>query len=195
MAAHYSIQKLILLGLASYLLGSIPFSFLISKIFKGKDIRNYGSGNVGASNVTRALGPKYGAAALTGDVGKGVLAAILVLQLNSPLYLGAFAILGHIFSPFLNFSGGKGVATSIGVISVFSWKTGLILGAIWLLTLAAWKIASLSSLTALSCSPLFIWIFGEYGSLFYSTIGIALLAFITHRNNIARLLTGEENKI
>ena len=195
MVLDYAIQKLFLLALSSYLIGAIPFSFLISKIFGGKDIRNYGSGNVGASNVARVIGVRYGVFALLADVGKGALATILMMQFNLPLFIGGFAVLGHIFSPFLKFSGGKGVATSIGVIAVFSWKTGLALGAIWLITLAIWKIASLSSLTALTSSPLLIWIFGKKGPLFYTTIGIALLAYLTHRENISRLIAGKENKI
>ncbi len=195
MVSGYAIPKLVFLAFLSYILGSVPFSYIIPKLVKGKDIRNYGSGNVGTSNVTRVLGAKYGAFALLGDVGKGALATALVMQLNFPLYLGSFAVLGHISSPFLNFSGGKGVATSIGIIGVFSWKTGLILAGTWFLTLALWRIASVSSLTTLASSPIFIWVFGKPAVLFYSTLGIAVLAFFTHRKNIVRLLSGEENKI
>lgn len=195
MVSGYAIPKLVFLAFISYILGSIPFSYIVPKLFKGKDIRNHGSGNVGTSNVTRVLGAKYGAFALLGDVGKGALATALAMQLNFPLYLGSFAVLGHIFSPFLNFSGGKGVATSIGIIGVFSWKTGLIIAGTWFLTLAIWRIASVSSLTALASSPIYVWVFGKPPALFYSTLGIAALAFFTHRKNIARLLSGEENKI
>ncbi|MFP4646985.1 MAG: glycerol-3-phosphate 1-O-acyltransferase PlsY [Candidatus Acetothermia bacterium] len=179
----------------SYLIGSIPFSYLIPKVTRGKDIRDHGSGNIGASNVSRVCGVQYGLAALVLDVGKGAAAAGLAGLLGFPQVLGAAAILGHISTPFLGFSGGKGVATSIGVIAVFSWQTGLIAAGIWITLLALTRTASVSSIGALGLAPVVLRVLGIGDLRLWLTIGIFALIIFTHRENIARIIRGEEKTV
>lgn len=182
------------LSLASYLIGAIPFSYLIAKLASGKDLREHGSGNVGASNTARVVGKVYGGLALLGDVGKGLLAAYLASLFLSPL-IGCLAIVGHIWTPFLNFSGGKGVATSLGALSFFSWQGGLIFALIWIGLIALWQVAAISSLVAMASFPISFWLLGIRGYGFWAGLGTFLLIVFTHRENIARLLQGEENKV
>lgn len=115
-----------------YLVGSIPFSFLIARLFKGVDIRQHGSGNVGATNVTRVVGRLPGALALLLDMGKGASATFLTQLYAVPIALAGLAVIGHNWSAFLKFRGGKGVATSMGILLVLSWPAFLITLGIWL---------------------------------------------------------------
>jgi len=184
-----------LIALASYLIGAIPFSYVIPRVLLGTDIRQHGSGNPGASNVSRVCGKGYGGLALLLDVGKGTLAALLAQQAGAPPVLGLFAVLGHIFNPFLRFSGGKGVATSLGVISFISWPAGLVFVIIWISLFLLRHIAGLSSLAGISSVPLVFYFTRGSGILLWAGIGLAGLIYLTHRGNIARLIKGEERKI
>ena len=180
---------------ASYLIGAIPFSYLIPKVFLDIDVRQHGSGNPGASNVSRVCGKGYGAIALIMDVGKGIVAVFLISQLGFPVELGFLAILGHVANPFFRFSGGKGVATSLGVISYVSPLSGLIFVFLWIALLLIWNIAGLSSLVAIASTPVAFYFFGVKSSLLWVSLALVCLIYFTHRGNIVRLLRGEERNI
>jgi glycerol-3-phosphate acyltransferase PlsY len=179
-----------------YLLGSIPFAFVITKLFGLGDIRQVGSGNVGTTNVLRT-GSKL-AAALTfiGDVGKGIVAALIAKQFGEvpamTAALGAFT--GHIFPVWLGFKGGKGVATFIGILAALSFPIACIVGATWITTALISRISSLSALVAAAFSPFYMLIFDRWEYAVGAAI-LAALIFVTHRDNIRRLLKGEEPRI
>lgn len=193
MSGNLSLFPLIVL--ASYLIGAIPFSYIIPRVLLGTDIRQHGSGNPGASNVSRVCGKGYGGLALVLDTGKGALAALLAQQTGLPVALGFIAVLGHIFNPFLRFSGGKGVATSLGVISFVCWPAGLIFVIIWMILFLLRHIAGLSSLAGISSVPIVFYFTGIRGILLWASIGLVGLIYFTHRGNIARLIKGEERKV
>jgi len=188
----------LLLIIFGYLFGSIPFGYLISKL-NGVDIRKVGSGNIGGTNVIRALGKKWGL--LTGilDVLKGVIPVFLAvkfLPFDWQIALVAiFPVLGHIFPIWLNFKGGKGVATAAGVLFVLlGWQNSLILILVWLLILAILQIMSLTNLLLVASLPLIFW-FTSF-PLAYFILSLALFVLISwaHRENIRRLKKGEESK-
>jgi glycerol-3-phosphate acyltransferase PlsY len=212
------IQFLILI-LFAYLLGSIPFGFLIAKAH-GKDLRLIGSGNIGATNATRALGKKWGTICLLLDVCKGLLPMLLVpllglieqdssLRLVLVLWLlvGCAAVLGHVFPVYLKFKGGKGVATSLGIVlGLWPYYTlcGLGVFAIWLVTLLIWRTVSLSSILAAASFPIILaaltiilepWEIEQLWPLIAVASGMALLIVLRHKTNIKRLLDGSESKI
>lgn len=184
----------LLAAIIFYLIGAIPFSFLIVRLAKGVDIRSVGSGNVGATNVGRLLGWPYYLLALALDLGKGAVAASLALHWGLPISLAGLVVVGHDWSIFLRFSGGKGVASSLGVLAVLSWPALLISFTLWGLAIWRTKLASVASLAALSLSPLFVWLFthGLQGTLLM--LALALLTVFRHRENIARLRRGEEGR-
>ena len=182
-------------ALASYFIGAIPFSYLIPKIFLDTDVRQHGSGNPGASNVSRVCGKGYGIAALILDVAKGVFALYLAQQLGGVIVLGFLAILGHIANPFFGFSGGKGVATSLGAISYLSPLTGLVFVSAWVSVFLIWNIAGLSSLSAITVVPVSLYFLGEPFVILGTSVGLVFLIYFTHRGNISRLLKGEERTV
>ena len=190
-----SLFLVIAAGLGSYLLGAIPFSYLIPRIFLGTDVRRHGSGNPGASNVSRVCGKSYGAAALALDVGKGMLAAYLVYRLGAPAPLGFLAVLGHVFNPFFGFSGGKGVATSLGVLLYTSPLSALVFVAIWVAVILIWRMAGLSSLAAITTVPISIYFLDGISPLLWAATSLALLIYLTHRGNIVRIYRGEEREM
>jgi len=179
-----------------YLLGSIPFGLVLSRLFGYGDIRKIGSGNIGATNVLRTGNKPLAAATLVLDSGKGAFAALLAARFGPDMAVlaGAGAMLGHTFPVWLGFKGGKGVATALGVLLAVSWPTGLAACALWLLTAFATRISSLSALVALGLSPVVGWYFGgpQVAPL---ALFIAVLVFIRHHANIRRLLRGEEPRI
>jgi len=188
----------------AWLLGSIPFSVIIGILFFKTDVRKQGSGNPGATNTLRVLGPKAGLTVLLLDILKGFIAVILAKYFcrwplfstsDSMALAGALAILGHIFSPFLGFKGGKGVATTFGVILAIEPWFALPVTLIFFATLMLSKYVSLSSILALFGFTLLTLLFrtGQYTELIFS-IGITLLVTIKHKANILRLVKGEENK-
>ena len=164
-----------------YLLGSIPFGLLLTRMTGGPDIRSIGSGNIGATNVLRTGRKGLAAATLLADMLKGTAAG-----------LGAF--LGHLFPVWLGFKGGKGVATFIGVLLGFSWVAVLIFGAIWIGIAALTRYSSLSGLIACAVTPALLWAFNQPSAAVLFLV-LALLVFIMHRANIVRLMAGTETRI
>lgn len=191
--------------IAAYLLGSIPFGLVAGFKVKGLDIREQGSKNIGATNVFRVVGKKWGILVLLLDVLKGYVACVLPaffgqsLALPFQLLLGVSAILGHSFPIWLKFKGGKGVATSLGVFLAIAWIPTLITFGIWILCFAITRIISISSLLAALVFPIMItWRYaGTPGIQFLLPISIALAVFIfyTHRANLQRLRQGTEKKL
>jgi len=179
-----------------YILGATPFGVLITRLSGKGDVRAQGSGNIGATNVLR-LGSKWLAAAtLLGDILKGTLAVILIAKWGPQAAMAAAfgALLGHIFPIWLKFQGGKGVATYLGTLLGLAWPAGLAFCAIWLLTAAITRISSLSALAAALLIPLgLIWYDQTALGLLYGSMSSIL--YITHRQNIARLMKKEEPKI
>jgi glycerol-3-phosphate acyltransferase PlsY len=180
-----------------YLLGSIPFGLLLTRVSGGPDIRSIGSGNIGATNVLRTGSKGLAAATLLADILKGTAAVLLtghVLGAEAAIAGGLGAFLGHLFPVWLGFKGGKGVATFIGVLLGFSWIAVLIYGAIWIGIAAVTRYSSLSGLIACAAAPVVLWMLNrptEAGLFFV----MAVLVFIMHRANIARLIAGTETRI
>ena len=191
--------------LAAYLLGSVPFGLIAGFNVKDLDIREHGSKNIGATNVFRVVGKKWGILVLLMDAIKGYVACVLPaffgqsLALPFQLLLGVSAILGHSFPVWLKFKGGKGVATSLGVFLAIAWIPTLITFGIWILCFTITHIISLSSLLAAVVFPIMIaWRYaGTSGIKFLLPISIILTVFIlyTHRANIHRLRQGTEKKL
>lgn len=179
-------------ALLFYLLGALPFSYWIVRLAKGVDIRQLGSGNPGATNVTRKAGRPYGIAAFVLDFSKGALAAYLAAQWALPLWLAGFAVIGHDWTFWLKFKGGKGVATTLGVILLVSWIALLITLGIWLVTVALSRRVSPASMIALLLSPLALLPLGAPLENLLFLAGLGLLAIWRHQENIARLIKGEE---
>lgn len=192
--------------IAAYILGSIPTSYIMGRITKGIDIREFGSGNVGATNALRILGTKIGIFTLIIDIGKGFLAvAISKLIVEDPsdlilIFVGLSAIIGHIFTIFLKFKGGKGVATSAGVFIALLPLPVLIALIVFVITVWVSKFVSLGSILAaftLFTTELIINILNSFEQLeiLIFTFMIALFIIIRHKANIQRLIAGNENKI
>ncbi len=188
----------ILLIILAFILGSIPFGVIIAKL-KGIDLKQTGSGNIGATNVLRTMGKGSAVLTLLGDVLKGSIAVLIGKYLSvGPLYegiIGLSSILGHNFSLFLKFRGGKGVATSIGVLLIYSPKTAILTLIIWLLTALITKYSSLGAIVSFGFLPLNIAIFDYSSSKLIIAVMITLLILIRHTGNIERLLKGTERKI
>lgn len=188
---------LILAALAGYLLGSIPFGLVLTRLAGLGDIRQIGSGNIGATNVLRTGNKPLALATLLLDSGKGALAALLALGLAGPdaaLLAAGGAMLGHTFPVWLGFKGGKGVATALGVLLAVAWPVGIGACLTWLAVAALFRISSLSALVALALAPLTaLWL--ATPSVAVLALFIAVLVFIRHEANIRRLLKGEEPKI
>jgi len=196
-AAMSSEALLIPAFVLGYLLGSIPFGLLLTRLAGTQDLRTIGSGNIGATNVLRTGRKSLAAATLIGDMLKGTVAVILAGYFGGPnaamlAALGAF--LGHLFPVWLKFKGGKGVATYIGVLLGLFWPGALVFALLWLATAFTSRYSSLSALVAAFVTPIFLWWFGHaaLASLFAV---LTLLLFYTHRENIKRLQAGAEGKI
>ncbi len=201
-------MKEILLIVLAYLIGSIPTALWVSKGFFGIDIREYGSGNAGATNTYRVLGPKWGTMVMVIDVIKGVVATSLYLLLpyylssswdrtNFMIGLGLAAVLGHIFPIWANFRGGKGVATLFGMVLAIQPVVAVSCVGVFLLVLYLTRFVSLSSILASIAFAVFIlFIFNEEETLYRAfAIAVALLVILTHQKNITRLLKGNESKV
>jgi acyl phosphate:glycerol-3-phosphate acyltransferase len=188
---------LVVAFLLGYLLGSIPFGLLLTKLAGTQDLRSIGSGSIGATNVLRTGRKGLAAATLIFDALKGTLAVVIAGYYGGPnaamlAALGAF--LGHLFPVWLKFRGGKGVAVYIGVLIGLFWPAALIFCAMWLATAFTTRYSSLSALIAAFITPLFLWWFGHpaLASLFAV---LTMLLFYAHRENIKRLQAGTEGKI
>ncbi|ARQ01489.1 glycerol-3-phosphate 1-O-acyltransferase PlsY [Pseudorhodoplanes sinuspersici] len=180
-----------------YVLGSIPFGLVLTRIFGGPDIRSIGSGNIGATNVLRTGRKGLAAATLLLDMLKGTVAVLIAHHLlgePAAIAAGLGAFLGHLFPVWLGFKGGKGVATFIGVLLGFSWQAVLIYAGIWVAIAFITRYSSLSGLIACAATPAILWTLElpTPAKLFFV---LAVLVFVMHRANIARLISGTENKI
>lgn len=204
----------------SYLVGSIPTSIIISKAVKGIDIRNYGSGNAGGTNVMRVLGWKHGILVIFLDALKGAIAVVLIARLHygvlpfqniSPfddftlvqIIAGISAVIGHIWTVFAGFKGGKGIATALGMLLMIITVDMLVAVGIFLIVVSISRYVSLGSIISAMAVPLSM-IFREnilhthiegYNTLLPFVIGVSLLVIFTHRKNLVRLLNGTENKL
>jgi len=179
-----------------YLLGSIPFGLLLTRAAGLGDVRNIGSGNIGATNVLRTGNKGLAAATLLLDALKGT-AAVLIAGIYGPelaIAAGLGAFLGHIFPVWLGFNGGKGVATYIGVLFGLMWQAGLLFLAIWILVALALRYSSLSALTACIVTPFALWFMGRSELAILFAV-LSVIVFIKHRANISRLLAGTETRI
>ncbi|EHT7839429.1 glycerol-3-phosphate 1-O-acyltransferase PlsY [Staphylococcus pseudintermedius] len=188
---------LILLFIVSYLIGSIPSGYLIGKIFFKKDIRKYGSGNMGATNSFRVLGKPAGFAVTFFDIFKGFIVVFLPVLFNVEIHgllVGIFAILGHVYPIYLKFRGGKAVATSAGVMLAVNPILLLILAAIFFSILKLTKYVSLSSIIAAICCVIGSFFVSDYIMLITSFV-VAILLIYRHMSNIKRIIKGTEPKI
>jgi glycerol-3-phosphate acyltransferase PlsY len=179
-----------------YLLGSIPFGLLLTRLAGLGDIRAIGSGNIGATNVLRTGNKKIAAATLLLDGAKGA-AAVLIARYFGPditVVAAAGALLGHLFPVWLKFRGGKGVATALGILLALSSPVGALACATWLLAAFLFRYSSLSALIALAASPLFAWWLADPQRMQFC-IAMAVIVWLRHHENIRRLLKGEESRI
>lgn len=188
-----------LVVLAAYLLGSVPVGVLVSRRLGGVDIRSQGSGNIGTANVMRVSGWRAGVIVMILDILKGVLPVAAAGRLGLPgaaaAAAGLAAVAGHNWSPFLGFRGGKGVATSLGVVIAFSPVAALVLFVIWVAIVAATRYSSLGSITALLlCAPVMSWAGGPPEGVAFA-LAATLIGLWRHRQNVVRLLQGREHKI
>ena len=188
-------MEFLTIGIISYLMGSIPFGFLLTKFFLKKDIREIGSGNIGATNALRTGNKLIGYATLLLDVIKAVL-PVLYVKINYPelIYIASLcAFLGHVFPIWLKFKGGKGVATYVGILFVINIFLGIIFIISWLIILLITRYSSLSSLIGSLTIPVYIFFIGDLNNILFFGIMFVLI-FYTHRENIKRLKNKEENK-
>lgn len=197
------IIELVTAVFAAYLIGSIPTGYIIVKLFTGQDIRTIGSGSTGATNVKRVMGKKWFFIVMLLDAFKGALPVILAKVFATafvsigliPVLCAIAVILGHSKSIFLKFSGGKSVASGVGTILALNWQVGLIIAVVWAIVTYVSKYVSLGSIIALSLSPVFMYLLGEpIAYVLYCTLGAGYIIYL-HRENIVRLLRGEESKV
>jgi len=197
LAGTSGLSALIAAMVLGYLLGSIPFGLLLTRLAGTRDIREIGSGNIGATNVLRTGRKGLAAATLLCDMLKGT-AAVLIAQhflgKDAGMAAGFGAFLGHLFPVWLRFKGGKGVATYIGVLMALSWPIALAYGAIWIAVAVLTRYSSLSALVAAAATPVFLWWFGSRPEALLFLL-LSALVFMMHRANIARLFAGTESKI
>jgi glycerol-3-phosphate acyltransferase PlsY len=180
---------------ASFFLGAIPFGLVVSRLFFRRDIRAEGSGNIGAANALRTLGKRGAVAVLILDGLKGALPVIAGRALDGPALaavLAFAAIAGHCFSPFLNFRGGKGVATNFGAVIALAWPAGAVFAAIWLAVVLATGYSSAGSMLASIAMVPTLWLLGGTSGGIYGLASALLIVFM-HRANIARLRAGTES--
>jgi glycerol-3-phosphate acyltransferase PlsY len=180
-----------------YLLGSIPFGLLVTRLAGTADIRAIGSGNIGATNVLRTGRRGLAAVTLLGDMLKGTAAVLLADRLagsDAGLIAGLGAVFGHVFPVWLRFSGGKGVATYLGALAAVAWPIALAFAGIWAAVAAISRYSSFSALVASALTPVMLWVFIERkAALLFAAL--TLVVWITHRANIARLIKGTEPRI
>ena len=201
-------SRTLLIAALGYLLGSIPFGYLLVRIFRGEDVRHSGSGNIGATNVARKS-PSLGAVTLLLDALKGTAAVALAYRLSagtagsvaSPQAMtmaALFAVLGHVFPVWLNFRGGKGVATGLGSFILIAPKSALVAAGIFVAAVMISRYVSLASILAVASFPLLVYEFRAYGSAPIAlafVIITSLLIIVRHHENIHRLLAGTENRM
>jgi glycerol-3-phosphate acyltransferase PlsY len=188
----------LILGICSYLIGSIPFSYLIPKWIGKIDIRTMGSGNTGTTNVVRTLGMKVGVLAFIGDFLKGIIPALIGLLWLGELggiIGGSMAVIGHCYPVWLKFKGGKGVATSAGILIVLMPDICILLLIGQFIIIALTKYMSLASLLSAVLLPILAFIFSKSDQMILFSIGLALFVIFRHRSNLFRLIKGTETKL
>ena len=194
-----------LIPLIAYLLGSIPFGYLIVKLAGGGDVRQSGSGNIGATNVTRSAGKAAGLVTLVLDAGKGYFAVWLALRwfhasIDWIMAAAVCAVLGHLFSCWLKFRGGKGVATGLGVFLPICWQAMAAALVLWIIVLAFWRYVSLASVAAAAALPFLVYVYyaphhAPPVSVTAGSAFVAALIIFKHRENIGRVIAGTEHRI
>ncbi len=189
----------LLLIVAAYLLGAVPCGFLVARLTGAGDLRRVGSGNIGATNVLRVVGKGAAVLTLLGDLGKGAGAVLLAGRWSAaPAVVGLVglaAVVGHVFPIFLGFRGGKGVATTLGVMLAAVPAVGLALLGIWLVAACLWRYSSLAALVAAGAMPLLTWILDGRGAMVGMAAALLVLIVWRHQGNISRLLQGTESRI
>ena len=187
-------MEIVIICILSYLVGSIPFGFILTKFFLKKDIRNIGSGNIGATNVLRTGNKTIGYTTLLLDIVKAVIPIIYIkLNYTDFIFIASLCIfLGHVFPIWLKFKGGKGVATYVGILFSINLSIGLVFIGVWFITFLISKYSSLSSLFASLAIPIYLFIFTNQNFIFFLIMFV--LIFYTHRENIKRLKNKEESK-
>jgi acyl phosphate:glycerol-3-phosphate acyltransferase len=187
-------MEYLLITLISYLMGSIPFGFILTKLFLNRDIRNIGSGNIGATNALRTGNKLLGYTTLILDILKAVI-PIIYIKFNYPDYIytaSLSAFLGHVFPIWLKFKGGKGVATYLGILFSINLIYGFVFIISWMIVFLLSRYSSLSSIIASLLVPLYILMFENFNSIFYGIMFVLIL--YTHRENVKRLKNKEESK-
>jgi acyl phosphate:glycerol-3-phosphate acyltransferase len=187
-------MEYLIIILGSYFMGSIPFGFLLTKLFLKKDIRNMGSGNIGATNALRTGNKLIGYTTLILDILKAVI-PVAYVKFNYPDYIfiaSLSAFLGHVFPVWLKFKGGKGVATYVGILFAINIDYGFVFIICWVVIFLIYKYSSLSSIIASLLMPLYLYLFGNFNSIFFGIMFV--LIFYTHRENVKRLKNKEESK-
>ena len=187
-------MEVLIISILSYLTGSLPFGFILTKVFLKKDIRNIGSGNIGATNALRTGNKSLGYGTLFLDIIKAIIPVVYV-KLNYPDYIFIASLcvfLGHIFPIWLKFKGGKGVATYVGILFSINLTIGFVFIGVWFFTFLISKYSSLSSLSASLSIPIYLFFFTNQNLVFFSIMFI--LVIYTHRENVKRLKNKEESK-
>ncbi|DAA83177.1 MAG TPA: acyl-phosphate glycerol 3-phosphate acyltransferase [Cyanobacteria bacterium UBA10660] len=196
------LRQIALVLAASYLIGSIPTGYIIVKLFTGQDIRTVGSGSTGATNVKRVMGKKWFFVVMLLDALKGALPVVLTALFGAdfaggllPVLAAICVILGHSKSVFLNFTGGKSVASGVGTLLALDWQAGLIIAAVWGVVTWVSRYVSLGSIVALALSPLIMWFLNAPPAYIVYAVIAAIYVIYLHRENIKRLKEGTENKV
>ena len=185
----------LVVGIVSYLMGSIPFGLILTKIFLNKDIREIGSGNIGATNALRTGNKLIGYSTLIFDITKAII-PVIYIRVNFPelIYIASLcAFLGHVFPLWLKFKGGKGVATYVGILFSINISLGIVFIASWAVIFFIFKYSSLSSIIGTLTIPVYLFMTGETNNIVFFTIMFVLI-FFTHKENIKRLKNKEESK-
>ncbi|PWW05566.1 glycerol-3-phosphate acyltransferase PlsY [Paenibacillus cellulosilyticus] len=191
----------VLAVIISYLLGSVSFSIVIARLVKGIDIRQHGSGNAGATNTLRVLGKGPGIAVFILDIAKGVAAVWIGHALNggyeswAPVLCGLAAIVGHNWPVWFRFKGGKGIATTVGVIATLAFIPALIAGVVAIAVIAITRYVSVGSLLFAALVPVGIGVMTGSGPMLWASLLICVFAFVRHRSNLVKLVQGKENKL
>lgn len=193
-------MELLFVLLVAYLIGNLSFAYILGKIFAKKDVRDYGSGNSGTTNAIRAFGKKIGIIVFIGDMLKGVIAVIIgiLIEGETGMYIaGAFVIIGHNWPALLNFKGGKGVATTIGVMLAINPFVSIVCSIIGIIIALLTRMVSLGSIIGMSLAPIVIILFIRPFDiqLFIFCLIVVFMSIYRHKENIKRLLQGKENKL
>lgn len=198
-----TILQIVVTIIGAYLIGSIPTGYIIVKLFTGQDIRTVGSGSTGATNVKRVMGKKWFFTVMILDAIKGALPVVLAYLFAAafanigllPVLAAVFAIIGHSKSIFLKFTGGKSVASGVGTLLALNWQAGLIIAVVWAIITWFSRYVSLGSIIALALAPVIMWLLDSpLAYVIYSLIA-AIYVIYLHRENIKRLIAGNENKV